>query len=1155
MNSYKLVVRIFLLFASLLCCSTTVMGQFDLSTLNVGSLNLGNLTYLKFGPDNRLYVSQQDGTIYAFTIQRNGKNSYSATSTEVINLVKNIPNYNDDGTASPTTTSRQVTGLWVVGTAANPIVYVSSSDFRIGGPTGDLGLDTNSGMVTRLTWIGANAPSQTNFSQVTNTQVWDKVDILRGLPRSEENHANNGLATFTKNGKTYLLVTVGGSTNAGGPSQNFTKKTEFALSAAVISVDLTAIEAMPIQGSGVNKFIYDLPTVDDPTRPNANGITNPNAPGYNGIDVGDPFGGNDGLNQAKIVPGGPVQIFSPGYRNAYDLVITQEGRVYVTDNGANGGWGGLPQNEGPPTLVNGQLVSNVTNNYHIDANGNELGSTSSFPFNGQFVNNKDHLHLITGIGAAASNNIQNYTFGSYYAGHPTPIRANPAGAGLFVQFGTNTSNDGFFRTVKFNPNGTGDAANPGKALPADWPPVPLSMANPVEGDYRNPGAGDGALLTWGNNSNAIAEYTASNHGGTYKGNLMVGTSNGGGKVFRLQLNPDGTSKSLNTGFATTGKGYVLGLDCQGDNEIFPGTIWMASYNKAIQVLEPTDYAGGMAPVCLEPTDPGYDPQADYDNDGYKNYDEIDNAVSHCSGAQKPADFDGDLVSDLNDPDDDNDGIADHLDVFQCSALNGLNNNIPINLSLFNSEGSGFYQLGLTGMMANLQAGDNYLNWLDDPNLTEYDVDDLYGGAPGVVTVYVEEGTAKGSANTQTKGFQFGLNVSSVTPAFYTRVSMLKPFHVPGAGQEYGVFMGTGDQNNYVQLVRTANGITVGVENAGVYTANHFAFNVPINVMDLYFYVNPAAGTVHPAYAVDEGQIVRLGNPIAVQGAFLQALQQSGKAIALGMIGTNNGQAEFAANYDFFEADFQTPGSTLTFVKRIRSGPTTLANFTDSQGNVWEKDNSFVSGSTYPAVNSAEATKLANTNILNTVEDPIYRFERTSASGFEYAIAVPENGLYTVRLHFAEIYWTVITPTGGVGSRVFNVNMEGQPVLTNYDIIQKAGAAATAIIETFQVNVTDGILNVKGVNVTDQAKISGIEVLKYAGATAPPIEVNSIANQQSVEGDEANLLVAASGGEGNLTYSAFGLPNGVMIEPTNGHIHGTIATGAATGALRAMGSIT
>ncbi len=88
--------------------------------------------------------------------------------------------------------------------------------------------------------------------------------------------------------------------------------------------------------------------MDDPTRTNTAGK-----------DVNDPFGGNDGLNQAKIVTGGPVKIFSPGFRNAYDLVITKTpgkaGRIYTIDNGSNQGWGGYPANEGP--------AGNATNNY------------------------------------------------------------------------------------------------------------------------------------------------------------------------------------------------------------------------------------------------------------------------------------------------------------------------------------------------------------------------------------------------------------------------------------------------------------------------------------------------------------------------------------------------------------------------------------------------------------------------------------------------------------------------------------------------------------------------------------------------------------------------------------------------------------------------
>src|SRR5690606_18712862 len=106
------------------------------------------------------------------------------------------------------------------------------------------------------------------------------------------------------------------------------------------------------------------------------------------------------------------------------------GKLYVTDNGANGTWGGLPENEGNPDLVN--------NNYRSQ----EPGGSAIFPDDdGEYVDNKDHLIMVTA-------DVQNYTWGSRYGGHPAPIRANPGspcelgqafpyhpgGAGLYTSF-------------------------------------------------------------------------------------------------------------------------------------------------------------------------------------------------------------------------------------------------------------------------------------------------------------------------------------------------------------------------------------------------------------------------------------------------------------------------------------------------------------------------------------------------------------------------------------------------------------------------------------------------------------------------------------------------------------------------------------------------
>ena len=341
--------------------------NFSSSNLDYNGFPNGNLpTSISFGPDDRLYVLDLYGTVYVYTVQRNGVDDYQVTAAEELSsAVKGIPNHNDDGTPNSSVDNRLATGIAVAGTAANPVIYVASSDSRIGGPSGDKDLDTNSGVITRITWSGSS---------------WDAVDIVRGLPRSEENHATNGIEVVNINGVDYLIVSQGGHTNAGSPSTNFAWHTEYALSAAVLAIDLAQLNAMQIQNDGVRDYIYDLPTLDDPTRANFNGIDDPNDPTYNGIDTSDPWGGNDGLNQAKLVDGGPVQIFSPGYRNTYDLVVTASGAVYVTDNGANGGWGGYPFNEG--------LSGTVNNDYRPG----EPGSTS---FDSEFdepkVNNVDSL--------------------------------------------------------------------------------------------------------------------------------------------------------------------------------------------------------------------------------------------------------------------------------------------------------------------------------------------------------------------------------------------------------------------------------------------------------------------------------------------------------------------------------------------------------------------------------------------------------------------------------------------------------------------------------------------------------------------------------------------------------------------------------------------
>ncbi len=1196
--------------------------SFSQGTLNFNGLGgVSSGTSLMFGPDGRLYVLSLNGTIDIFTIQRNGPNDYVVLASEEILSVKDIPNHNDDGSLV-TTTNREATGLTVAGTASNPVIYVSSSDPRVGGPGGDLNLDTNSGIITRLSWTGS---------------TWEVVDLVRGLPRSEENHATNGLEFATINGTDYLIVCSGGHTNAGAPSDNFAWTTEYALSAAILSVNLTMLNTMPVFTDGGRQYIYDIPTLDDPSRTNVNGITDPDDPGYNGADLGDPWGGNDGLNQAMIVQGGPVQIFSPGYRNTYDLVLTASGAVYATDNGANGGWGGLPENEG--------VSGNVTNNYIAG----EPGSGSAV--GGEQVNNTDHLSLIT-------TNIQSYLFGSFYGGHPTPVRANPVGAGLFTNPTANATTGAIFRTLTYDPDGSrpNSTNDPTIALPANWPPVPVGLANPVEGDWRAPGGtnpdgpNDAVVTTWGTNTNGIDEYTASNFGGAMQGDLLAGKN--GGVLRRVELNPDGSLQTLTNEFISNLGGNALGITCNGDSDPFPGTIWVAPFNGSIIVLEPQDFV-----ICIPPGDPAYNPLADNDSDGYSNQDEVDNGSDPCNGGSQPNDFDktagGTLVSDLNDIDDDNDGIADAQDPFQLGdpTVGGSDAFLlPVDNELLSDNPvlKGYLGLGFTGLMNNGAANPNWLNWLDrrddpsDPN-----PNDILGGAVGAMTMQMTAGTALGTANNQEKGFQYGVQVSTATGPFVVHGRLLNftdPLQLYGAqapaNGELGIFIGDGTQSNFVQVVLNQSGVEALQETGDVSQTPLFQAiapaNRPGNVADFYLQINPVNGEIQVQYALDNGAVATLGT-LTAQGAVLQAIQTGSLDLAVGLIGSSHTTGvELEGTWDLLTVTGAQPSisQALPDVEAFVNDPNQLIDlsqyFDDDGGtasltfSVQSNSNPAIGASlagnqltlSFPATPATSTVVIRATDpgglfieqsfVVQVTNQPVVLFRvnaggvlitSTDAPNPDWAantgtgaqtgngFAVNTGNISThniTNLHssvpayapvglFANerwdpsttpaMEWTFNTGNGNFianlymgngfsgtsapGQRVFDIQIEGSLVANDKDLAAQYGHQ-TGAMESYNVTVTDGVLNIVFLHQVENPLINAIEILG-AGAGFPPLALDPIANQTNFENDLINLTVTSSGGDPNEnpTYSASGLPQGIQIEPTTGLIFGTISGGSAT----------
>jgi len=180
-----------------------------------------------------------------------------------------------------------------------------------------------------------------------------------------------------------------------------------------------------------------------------------------------------------------------------------------------------------------------------------------------------------------------------------------------------------------------------------------------------------------------------------------------------------------------------------------------------------------------------------------------------------------------------------------------------------------------------------------------------------------------------------------------------------------------------------------------------------------------------------------------------------------------------------------------------------------------------------AMDGGSYTNSSLTQIAGTDNDELYLTERSGSSQhptfFGYRIGVPD-GLYRVRMHFSEIYWG--TPGGGgggVGSRLFDVTLEDQLVLDDYDIFADVGSA-TAVVHTFDVAVTDGAVDIDLHSSADRPKISGLEILRLDDFA---FENYCIASPNSAgPGAHIGFLGNVSVGDNHFELTASGAPPGV-----------------------------
>ncbi|WP_240047239.1 malectin domain-containing carbohydrate-binding protein [Hymenobacter nivis] len=214
---------------------------------------------------------------------------------------------------------------------------------------------------------------------------------------------------------------------------------------------------------------------------------------------------------------------------------------------------------------------------------------------------------------------------------------------------------------------------------------------------------------------------------------------------------------------------------------------------------------------------------------------------------------------------------------------------------------------------------------------------------------------------------------------------------------------------------------------------------------------------------------------------------SGQAVALDGQLSNSGVAVSDLNgdntLDFLATAYDGVNQLVSVrLNQPLPAPGIVRRFNAGGGGLSTSRGQFAADQYFSASSSTARVTAA---IAGTDDDALYQSERYSTNGqLGYAVPVA-NGRYTVVLHFAETYWTQ------PGQRVFNIELEGTTVRTNFDIVAKVGPL-TATTETFAVNVTDGFLNLD-LRVPylsggrDQAKLSAVEVIPII---AGPVRLNA-----------------------------------------------------------------
>jgi hypothetical protein len=226
----------------------------------------------------------------------------------------------------------------------------------------------------------------------------------------------------------------------------------------------------------------------------------------------------------------------------------------------------------------------------------------------------------------------------------------------------------------------------------------------------------------------------------------------------------------------------------------------------------------------------------------------------------------------------------------------------------------------------------------------------------------------------------------------------------------------------------------------------------------------------------------------------------------------------------------TPASTTI---RVNAGGSA---FIDSFGQNWSADTGY---------NNVGGPSSTNNTILGTPLQQVYKTAHwgnpPGSAQLVYTFAGVPDGAYVVNLKFVDALKTA------PGQRIFNILINGQTRVSNFDIFAQAGSTNQAIDVPLAVNSSGGTLTIQTSAVTYNPKINAIEIIP--AALAVPASISSISPASGAAGATTHVTINGSGFNPDVVVNAgnrITVSNVNVVSPSQITADFTVAAGTAPG---------